>query len=175
MVKYFGYGSNRNEEMMAAIVGNKNLKGVPGRLIGFELCIQRLEDIPDNIGEKSPVKISPRQVIKNNFGDFFELYICRINPEAEVFGTIWDLTEEERNLVKDWEMLDFGMQEEIKGVAIENETGKIFSVSTEGLLDPAIHVNKVIAGGEYDDFIVSKEKIIEVANKSRQEYFERID
>lgn len=168
-VKYFAYGSNRNLEMIAAIIGRHKIVGEKAVLPGFELCIQKIDQIASAVLPDAPAPISPQKTIRDIFGDDFELYIMRINPKGKVHGTIWDISPEEREMVRDWEMLDYGMQNDVKSQAI-NTDGKKIDVVAEGLTNREIEVDRVVEGDQYDDFIVSKQKIIDVANKSRQEY-----
>ncbi len=111
-VLYFGYGANRDSRMMAAITGNKNLKGRPEVLRGFSLCIQRLDQVPDTIVPSAPVQISPRKILEGNWPSNFTSYIIKEDSEGQVNGTIWELTPLERELVRDWELVDFGWYED---------------------------------------------------------------
>ena len=74
-IKYFGFGTNKDLDMMIHMVGNPNLKGEHGKLIGYELCIQNINQIRDGI--IPPFKKSPREIIKNGFGNSFKLYVIR--------------------------------------------------------------------------------------------------
>jgi len=173
MLNYFGYGTNRDLEMMAAMIGREKIEGQPGKLLGFELCIQKINDIPGEVLKTSPVESSPREIIVSCFDENFELYIIRPKINGVTYGTIWQLTEEENDLVREWEMLDFGMQEDIKAMAMDSQ-GKVINVTTHGSLSQSLPINRVVEGDDYEDYLVSKEKILEVARKTRQEYFERI-
>ena len=41
-ILYFGYGANRTREMMVWITGNENIKGLPAKIKGFKLGVQKL-------------------------------------------------------------------------------------------------------------------------------------
>ena len=47
-ILYFGYGANRDANMLKAIIGRKP-SGFPVKLEGFELCVQTWEEIPQNV------------------------------------------------------------------------------------------------------------------------------
>lgn len=173
MLNYFGYGTNRDLAMMAAMIGREKIEGQPGKLLGFELCIQKINDIPGEVLKTSPVQTSPREIIVACFDENFELYIIRPKINGLTYGTIWQLTEAEYDLVREWEMLEFGMQEDIKAIAMDSE-GRVINVITHGSLSPSLPINRVIEGNDYEDYLVSKEKILAVAETTRKEYFERI-
>lgn len=98
-ILYFGYGANRDRRMMAAITGNENLVGRPGMLRRFVLCVQRLDQVP----------ASPRAILEESWPSSFESYIIRPGKENDwVTGTIWELTPLERDLVANWELIEFG-------------------------------------------------------------------
>lgn len=169
IVKYFGYGSNKDLEMMVHMVGRQDLKGEPGKLLGYELCIQKLENIRDIIPENSPVSVSPREIIRQNFGDVFELFIARPKADGVVYGTIWDLTPEEIELVKEWEMVELGMQEEINAMAINNN-GDIIAVETQAVMDPPAQIDRVVTEKDYPSYIAPKDKMLKIADETRKEY-----
>lgn len=171
-VLYFGYGANSQQEMMEAITGNKNLVGKPGILKGFKLCIQRRDQVPDTVFPNSPVKISPRKILDGNWGKDFETYIIKLGEETdEVMGTVWELTTLERELVRDWELVDFGWYKDMKGKA-EILTGKIIDIQTEGLREGQ-EVDREIDGKNYNLFLNRVEDFQRVAEKARKEYLER--
>lgn len=166
-INYFGYGTNCDKDMMAHIVGNSSLKGEKGKLLGFELCIQKLKHIRNIIPKSSPINKSPRELINKNFGDEFELYIARPKQDGEIVGTIWELSKEELELVKEWELVYIGMQEEVRAIAI-NSKGKLINVETQALMKPPAEIDRVVKDKDYPAYIVSKEKMLKVADKSRK-------
>ena len=172
-ILHFGYGANSQREMMEAITVNKNLVGQPGILKGFKLCVQRRDQIPDIIFPGSPVRISPKQIIEENWGKEFETYMIKPGQEAdEVAGTVWELTPLERELVRDWELVDFGWYKDMKGKA-ETVDGQIFDVQTEGFREGQ-EVDREVDGKNYKPFLNSLEDFQRVAEKSRKEYLERM-
>lgn len=108
IIQYFAYGSNKDVRMMKAITGAHELIGRPGILKDYTLCVQKLNQIPDIVFETAPAPISPRALLKESWPDTFESYIIKPDPNSEVVGTIWELTPLQRELVREWEMVDFG-------------------------------------------------------------------
>lgn len=174
IVNYFGYGTNRDLEMMQVMIGRDKIEGTPGKLIGYELCIQKLEDIPGEVLENAPDKLSPHKIIRGAFGDSFELYITRPNADAVVHGMIWKITGAEYEMVREWELLDFGMQEDMKATAM-NVDGEIINVVTHGSLSKDVAINRCVEGDDYDDYIAPKDKMLEVSARVRKDYMKRLE
>ena len=40
-MQYFGFGTNRDLEMMAHMIGREDISGEPIKLVGYELCTLR--------------------------------------------------------------------------------------------------------------------------------------
>ncbi len=172
-VNYFGYGSNRDLAMLAAIIGRDEIEGIKGKMLGHELCIQKLNNIPDLVLPTAPVPQSPRFILQREFGDNFELYVTRPKTDGVTYGMIWQITPAEYKLMLDWEMVEFGLQDDISAVAID-ERGQLINVITPGSLNPNLPVDVVITDEKYDDYIVDKQHILDVANRSREEYYQNI-
>lgn len=166
MIKYFGYGSNKDLDMMVHMVGRSDLKGTPGKLLGYELCLQSLEQIRDH------KPLSPREIIRQGFGNEFLLFVAREKTGSEIHGTIWDLTPEEIELVKNWEMTELGMQEEIKAEAIDSDGNKI-TVETQAVINPPPQIESVVTDPNYDPYIVAKEKMLAVADRVREDFLKQ--
>lgn len=172
-ILYFGYGANSQKEMMEAITGNKNLVGQPGILRGFKLCIQKRDQVPNTVFPNSPVPISPRRIIEENWGQEFETYMIKPGEEIDkVMGTIWELTPLERELVRDWELVDFGWYKDIKGKVVTQD-GKEIEIQTEGFRESQ-EVDREVNGRDYPPFLNRVEDFQRVAEKARKEYLERV-
>lgn len=172
-IPYFGYGTNRDHDMMAAMIGRDDLIGIRAFAHDYELVIQNLEHIPGEVSPTAPFPQSPREILKSALGDDARLYIIRPKPGAIVYGTLWYITPEEYEMVRDWELLDFGMQEDMKIIA-ETETGETLTVQTHGFDNPNLPMSIVIEGEGYEDYLVDKEKILATARRVNQEFRERI-
>lgn len=172
-IPYFGYGTNRDRDMMVAMIGRNNLSGAKGVIFDYELVIQDLEHIPDRVLSTAPAPRSPREIMKTALGDNAKLYIIRPKSVAITYGTIWQITPEEYEMVRDWELLDFGMQEDMQ-VLGQTETGEKITVQTHGSNDPNLLMSVVIEGENYEDYLVPKEKILETARQVNNEFRERM-
>lgn len=173
IIKYFGYGSNADKDMMIHMIGRDDIVGEPGKLIDYQLCIQSLDQIRDMVPPTSPIKDSPRDLIRKNFGDTFDLFVAIPKQGAVTYGTIWDLTPDEIDLVKEWECVEYGMQEEIKATAIDFQ-GNAIEVETQAVIDPPAQYHTIIDGNDYSRYIVNKNKMLETADKVREDYLEMI-
>lgn len=171
-VSYFAYGANRDPRMMAAITGNQSLIGIPAVLEGYQLCIQRLDQIPDIVFPTSPAPISPRDLLKQSWPETFESYIIKPKKGSKVHGNLYKLTPQERELVRDWELIDFGWYKDEKGIAVTSD-GKKVDVVTEGLRQDQ-EVDREVLGEDYNPWLNSPEDFERVAEKSRREFFERM-
>lgn len=158
---------------MAHMVGNENLKGEPGKLIGYQLCIQSLDQIRDIIPPNSPLKVSPREMIREGFGDKFDLFVAVQKPDAITYGTIWDLTPEEINLVKEWELVEYGMQEEVQAMAMTSD-GQLIQVETQAVIDPPAKFYTTVEGNDYPRYIADRDKMLKVADQCRIDYQKRM-
>lgn len=161
-ILYFGYGANSQREMMESITGNKNLAGQHGVLKRFKLCIQKMNQVPD----------SPKKILEESWSDSFETYIIKPGEKMdEVAGTIWELTPLERELVRDWELVDFGWYKDIKGRAVTKD-GQEVDIQTEGFREGQ-EVDREVNGKDYPPFLNRVEDFQRVAEKARREYLER--
>lgn len=172
-ILYFGYGANRDIRVMKAITGSKNLKGTPATLKGFGLYVQRLDQTPDAIFPSSPVPISVQQLLRESWNDRFTTYIIKTKEGSEVFGTIWELTSQERELVREWELVEFGWYKDYKNVKAVTKMGKEIEAETEGWREGQ-ETDHEIDGKKYPTFLNRVEDFEKVAEKARREYFERI-
>lgn len=170
-VLYFGYGANRESRMMAAITGNPDLVGRSAVLKGFRLCVQRLDQVPDTVSPTSPAPVSPRKILQNNWPETFESYTIKPDKKSEVHGVIYELTALERELVRDWELIDFGWYKDTKGKAVTKD-GREVEVVTEALGDGQ-EVDREVNIENYNPWLNSPEDFERVAEKARREFFER--
>lgn len=169
-IKYFGFGTNRDLEMMEHMIGRSNIVGEPGKLIGYELCTQRGKQFRDEIPKNSVLDISPRTLIVNSWGPEFEMYVSRPNSNGVIFGTIWDITPEEFQLVREWEMVDYGAQEDTNAMAL-NSKGEIVQVVTQSFINPPIpEIENVVTSENYNPYIASKEAMLKKADEVRLQY-----
>jgi len=167
-ILYFAYGNNREPEIMQALTGNKDLVGHEATLKGYVLGVQRLDQVPKTRLPGLP--ISPYEVIKRNWDDSFESYVIKPG-EGEVKGRVWELTPEERELIRDWELIDLGWYNDAK-VEAALENGKKVEIETYVLGDNQ-EIDRIVDGREYNSFLGKPEDFLRAIEIARREYFER--
>lgn len=172
-VKYFGYGANRDPKMIAAILGmaEADVKGTPAFLEGYDMAVQRLDQVPDSVSPTAPANISPRDLLMESWGEDFLSYVIMPNPEGRVSGVIWELTSDERERMRDWELVDFGWYEDCEGTA-RTANGQVILVMSQRL-GIQQSVDHIVDGLNYETWLDSPAKFIEVAEKARREYDSR--
>ena len=173
VINYFGYGANRHPRMIAAITGRlaSELVGRPGILEGFSLAIQNIDQVPDAVLEDAPAPISPQALLRESWDDSFRSYVIRQSKDGRVSGTIWELTQDDRERVRDWELIDFGWYKDAEGDATM-EDGQQIPVVTERLGDNQVFTQDV-DGSDYETWLNPVERFETVAAKARQEFDER--
>lgn len=173
-VFYFGYGANRDPRMVAAITGvpQVELKGTPATLGGYKLAVQRLDQVPDLVLQDAPVPISPRGVLHANWGDDFASYVIVPHPEGRVAGMVWELTPEQRERIRDWELVDFGWQQSCEA-QVQDREGRRITVVTERL-GANEDIDREVDGMHYETWLADPEKFEAIAEQARREYDERM-
>lgn len=171
-VNYFSYVTRDGEKMMAAIFGRENISHEEATLQGYELCIQTAKDITDEILPTCPLPFSPRSILTRKRGEDFELYTIRPNLNENLPGTIWRVTPEEYQYLRNYELIDCGMSEDIVAKA-RTESGESVTVQTYGLNKNINDVTRVVAPNYMREEIPSEEKI-KNAIRVREEYIKNI-
>lgn len=173
IILYGAYGANRDPEMLKAITGNAGLVGKPATFKDVELCVQRFDQIPDTVAVTAPVPLSPKSIMVDAWGESsdFETYVIRNAKGGEVTGRVYELTPQERALVAEWEMIEFGWYKEMDMTAmLENGTEVI--VNTEGLSDGA-SVDRVVDGKDYPTYLNDPTDMFKVAEQVRLDFLAR--
>lgn len=172
LVKYFGYGANRDPRMIAAILGKTadQLTGDKAVLKDFGLAIQKLDQIPATAPEGSDLMISPRDVIEEKWGTNFKTYTIFPKTGSYVLGTIWELTAEERERVRDWELVGDWYKDD-SGIAQTNYGN--LPVVTESIGDGQAYESEV-NGLEYETWLAPPVRFEIIAGVVRHEYDQRL-
>ena len=172
-MKYFGYGANKTAEMIAAITGKplETLKGIPVVLKGYEIGIQRFDQIPDTLMEGSMLPVPVKEIIGGAWSDpeSFETYVIRPG-DGEVHGTMWDLTEQDRALVQDWELVGDWYKEQM--VTVIDESGQELELQTE-ILGDGQELDRLVDGRDYPPFLRELGEFQRVAEGARRQFLER--
>ena len=172
VIKFFSYVVNENIEMLQALFGRKNLLYEEAVLQGYELCIQKVGNLSNKIERLSPIKKSPREIMVDFFGSDYELYVIRANEKKTVPGKIWYVSKEEYEYLREWEMIEYGMSEDIIGKAITTK-GDILYVSTYGLVKNANNISKIIKADYRRKEATSQKKLARI-RRVRKEYIQRM-
>lgn len=170
MIAYFGFGSNKDLEMMQHIIGRNDIHGIPGHLIGYDLCIQLGRQFRTEIPKNSPAPISPRDLIIRSWGPDFQMFVSKPNPTGITYGTIWFITPEELQLVRNWELVDFGAQDDARGFALGDD-GELYEIITQSFVGPQpIEIDRIIKGGDYAPYIHDKAAMLAKADAVREDF-----
>jgi len=156
-VFYFGYGANRDAEMINALIGRKP-KGKPAKLFAHKLYVQAWTDIPNEVRDE----LSP------HWTDTFKSYIvCPTENSSDfVVGKLWEISRSERKILDAWEVsgkwydIDVLQYEDNDGVNVQIEVPMIKNAGN----------SKQVSGKYYKNFINSKDKMLLVAKKLRSKY-----
>lgn len=168
-IYYFGFGTNKDLAMMEHMIGRKNITGEPGKLPGYDVCIQLTKQFRTEIPADSPFPVSPHDLILKSWGPDFEMYVSKPNPDGVAYGTIWEITIEELELVREWELVDYGAQEDAWGIAIADD-GKNYKVITQSFMHPPIDIDRVVTGSNYEPYIWPKQAMLDRADELREQY-----
>lgn len=147
MINYFGYGANSTPEMMEAIIG-RIPEGKPAILSSYELCIQTWNEISEKV----------RKILQTGWSSDFKTYCIRPKKGKEVVGTLWKITDDEREIVSKWEFWYEKIDVVIK-VGKDN-----IDAQTEMIDDQ--NIKEVVGGKNYNPFPVPKQEILAHAKKS---------
>jgi len=152
MIFYFGFGANRDLEMIRAITGRGAL-GVPASVEGFQLCVESMRNIPKQA----------RDILYGEWDHRFVSYGIVPHPRGRVTGTLWLLTDCQRRKIQEWELTglwsrDVRVSAQVRAFGF---TVRIPAVSEE-LLNQRV---QLVPGEKYKTFIVPKHRLLAVARK----------
>jgi hypothetical protein len=162
-VLYFGYGANASADMMETIVGRRP-NGQRGAVNGYELCIQNWEDIPEKV----------RDILSRYWDSSFRSYSIRHAEKNSVSGNVWLLKRSERDLVDNWEMNGLWYHHAKIDVNVRVDLPLSYTtVIAETEIIDNWNLNTVVYGIGYENFLNSKERMLEVATKVRKEFLQK--
>lgn len=172
-VLYFGYGANRDPRMISAITGRPiaELTGRSAILEGYNLAVQRLDQVPDRALDSAPAPLSPRQMLAD-WGEDFRSYVIHPEENGRVSGTVWELSTEERELVRDWELVDFGWYKDCEGQALTKD-GQEISIVSE-MLGDGQQIDHEVNGLQYETWLQDPIQFEIIAERARREYYQRL-
>jgi len=152
-IYYFGFGANKDRDMIEAIVGRK-LSGRQAFVEGFDLVIQSLDDIAE----------PARTVLRKAWGDVFQSYALKRGSNV-VYGMLWDVTRKDLGHIATWELESENWFKQIEVLATLEEDGSKVMAITQ-IVENQPH-QKIVTEKDYSPFPVPKEKLIAMANKTR--------
>jgi len=171
VVKFFSYVVKENVQGIQALLGRDDLLYEDAVLQGYELAVIAAGDVNNKVIKGSPLKISARELILKTFSPDYELYVIRANPKKKVPGKIWYISPEEYEILRDYEYIDYGMQEDIVAKA-RTKNGDFVTVNTYGLIKDAHKIKKLIKPDYIRENIPTAQKLALKA-KSRKEFLAR--
>lgn len=171
-VNFFSYVAGDGEKMMAAIFGRKNITHEKAVLQGYETCIQTAKNVINEILPTCQLPLSPRAILTKKRGPDFELYTIRPNLNQNIKGTLWHVKPEEYEYLRNYELIDCGMSEDIIATAITKD-GKKIRVQTYGINKNPRNITKVVDQNYVRKEIPSEEKI-KSAIRIRKDYIKNL-
>ncbi len=160
LIEFFGYGTDRDPEMMKTIIGRLP-KGYPATIEGFELCVQSWDEIPEEA----------RKILSPPWDNNFKSYVLRptLKQNKRVRGTVWLITPQERKLIDNWELV--GKWYHVFVLRINTHDNLPKQIEIQVIYDQ--NIKKVVHGEYYRNYIASKSKILDLAEKARSDYLKR--
>ena len=163
-ILYFAYGALIDRDAMATIIGRADgLIGQEAYLEDYALVIQNLDQVPDVkvTGTDIPLK----QILKKNWGEEFKSYAVVHKTGARVSGIVWRISRGEYRKICNWEMVDVEWFQDSDGTA-KSPSGEQYSVKLNDLGKGQEYQTEV-DGLNYQPFIGTKEKFLEIAKRSQ--------
>jgi hypothetical protein len=145
-----------------------DLVSTPAVLEGYNLAVQRLDQIIDTVDPRAPINKSARELMREDWDESFRSYVLQPNPEGRVLGAVFQLTAEERDLIRDWELIEFGWKEECYEVA-KGADGEEIQVVTERL-GQGQAVDHVVDGMNYETWLTNPARFEIVTEKDRLDH-----
>jgi hypothetical protein len=162
LIPYFGYGANRDPEMMEAIIGRVP-DGEFSLVSSYDLAIQLPHEIPDHVRSILAIHRTPEEVAS------FSTYVMRSKTKSLVNGMLWYVSAGERELIDNWELNDGTWYSKVD-VCAARFSG-VVRASTEVIEDTTLTVAEDIAPN-LPNFLNPKDRLLEVARIVRLEYLD---
>lgn len=154
---YFGYGANSDLKMINALIGRIPF-GFKAKLKDYCLFVQSLSEVPSEA----------KKILEKVWDENFKSYIAVPFNGKIVFGTAWEITQQERKIIGEWELHHkwyFPVN-----IKIIDENGNIFEAETE--IIQKFSSEKLIEGEHYPAFLNDKDKMLKLAKKIRKDFLE---
>ena len=160
-VYFFGYGADREVDMIRAITGRKPKVVGAAILKGYELYVQPLECITNS--KKNDLR--PRELLRRTWGNEFTSYVIVPNSNESVCGTLFRISLHDRHLIDNWELVSLGWYDKLF-TEVERDNGKKYRCETQ-VLAPGQQPGRRVDGIDYRPWLVPKERLMEIASNVR--------
>ena len=158
-VYYFGYGADREVDMLRAITGHTPKLLGEAVLPGYSLHVQSLKDITTR-------HANPQRILEENWGKKFKSYVVVPQKNAKVIGNLYQMSLHDRHLIDDWELVDEGWYcKEFVRVQLRS-SGKLYRVETQVLAAPQ-KPGQVVNGAVYKSWLQPKKLFVSLAKSLR--------
>ncbi len=162
LINVFLTGLLTDNELIETLTGKPLKYNEDVVLEGFDLVIQRLNDIPE----------SARDLLKKTWGDNFESYNL-LPGERSIRGIKCQITQDQWNRLDDWELGEFGwfvpQEVEIKNLG----SGQVEKVMTLVMGQGQTYDRKV-DGINPPQFLMPRERTLQVASEVKKSYDARL-
>lgn len=158
---FFGFGADREDVMLEAIIGHTPKVIGTAILPGYALCIQKLSDIPETGN-------NPREILRNAWGDTFVSYCIDKQQGAAVHGTLFEVTVKERVMIDIWELVYDGWQRSAI-VTVKLPDGRRVRARTQLLRRGQSH-GKIVDDHVYHSWLLPVGDFVRIANEDSRRY-----
>jgi hypothetical protein len=160
------------EEVLPVLLGRELAPGRFAMLHNVELCIQGLDEVPDNTLEDAPAPVSPRTVLSEHWDGTFRTYAVREAGQLQVPAHIHNITEEEREIIlAEWNLRDFGWFHDLSLEATTLEGDKLQVVTDAITVDQV--AQSIPCTGDAQQPSLNGARSREVAGLVREDYLQR--
>lgn len=156
---FFGYGADKHNEMISAIIGEDPEWLTNATLNDYQLCIQTLDDIPNS-------GANPRAILEKAWGNKFRSYAIRKHKGEKVEGSVFRLNSSQRKLIDDWELVSEGWQESVIVTVVGND-GRKYTAHTQSLRQGNNHGEGQISSS-YKLWLMPRVRLLALARKIRK-------
>lgn len=172
-VKFFSYVVKENVEGIRALLGRRKLLYEEAEIEGYELCIQRVDQVLDKVPQSSPINISPRTLLLKTYSPEYELYTIRPCIGSSVPGKIWYISPEEYAIWREYELIDYGLQRDINVQAV-TDSGDTINVLSYAALPEVADMLQAIDPGYIRESIPTRKKL-QHKRQIRLDYISRLN
>lgn len=159
-VCYFGYGPNRDPEMIRAIIGRRPRVIGPAVLLDHRLGIQKLTDVPIT-------GLNPRRTLLHAWGSNFRSYVAQPHAGSEIKGTLFKISLHDRHRIDTWELIPDGWcSKEIVAIRLDS-SHKLYSAETQ-VLGARQQPSRIVNGHNYVTYLNPKPNYLRIATVVRQ-------